>query len=113
MIIQAIILSLQITAIYIVFQQGMLLGWLRIGAANLLDDSFGFCCKKMNIDSPLLTGKKLSLYIQKPLWECLMCMSSVWTIVLTHSFNIKLILLVCGINSLIDKFLDYETKVGG
>ena len=98
MIIQAIILSLQITAIYIVFQQGMFLGWFRIWTANRLEK---------------LLDKKISRYIQKPVWDCLMCMSSVWTIALTRSFNIELILLVCGINSLIDKFLDYETNIGG
>ena len=98
MIEQAVILSLQITAIYIVFQQGMLLGWVRIVTANLLDN---------------LLDIRISRYIQKPLWDCLMCMSSIWTIALTRSFDIKLILVVCGINCLIEKYLDYETNIGG
>lgn len=97
MIERAIILSLTITAIYMLFQQGMLLGWFRIMIANLFDR---------------LLDKNWSRYLQKPLWDCLTCMSSVWTIVLTLSFNWKLILLVCGINTLIDKFLNYETSIG-
>jgi hypothetical protein len=93
-----IILSLVITGIYVAFQQGMLFGWLRIMVANWLDK---------------LVGKKVSKYIQKPLWDCLPCMSGLWYIVLIHSFNLVTILAICGLNSLIDKLLDYETSFGG
>lgn len=93
MIINAIILSLQITAIYIVFQQGMLLGWMRIAMANMFDTTF---------------GKKRSRYIQKPLFDCLPCMASVWTTILTQEIDLGMILLVCGLNLIIEKFLDYE-----
>jgi len=86
MIEKAIILSLQITAIYIVFQHGMLLGWFRIMVANAFDRMF---------------GKKWSKYWQKPFWSCLPCMSMFWTIILTRDFNINLILVVCGLNTLI------------
>lgn len=91
MIDQAIILSLEITAIYVVFQQGMILGWFRIIVANLFDRAFGL---------------QWSRYIQKPLWDCLACMSLLWTVLLTQGFDLKLILVVCGINTIIDKFLD-------
>lgn len=93
MIIEALILSLQITAIYIVFQQGMLLGWFRIMMANVLDKRFGML---------------RSRYIQKPLWDCLPCMASVWTIILMWKIDVRMILLVCGVNVIINKFLDYE-----
>lgn len=93
MIAQAAILSLQITAIYIVFQQGMFLGWLRIAMANVFDK---------------LLGKKRSRYFQKPLFDCLPCMASVWTIILMWHFDVRMILAVCGLNIIIDKFLDYE-----
>jgi hypothetical protein len=91
MILQALILSIQITAIYTLFQQGMLLGWFRIMCANKIDRWFGL---------------KWSRYIQKPVFDCLPCMASVWTIFLTNGFDIKLILTVCGINVLINKILD-------
>jgi hypothetical protein len=93
MLVQAIILSLQITAVYIVFQQGMLLGDVKIKAANYFDKYL---------------GPTKSRYVQKPIWDCLMCMASVWTIILTLSFNIPLMLLVCGINTLIDKIIHHE-----
>jgi hypothetical protein len=83
---KAITISLQITAIYVLFQQGSLLGFVRIYFANLLDKHF---------------DKIKSIYIQKPLWDCLCCMSSFWTIVLTWSFDVKLLLCVCGCNCII------------
>jgi hypothetical protein len=98
MIERAVILSLQITAIYMLFQEGMILGWLRIKVANALDRRFGLVSSK---------------YIQKPVWDCLTCMAGIWTIVLTLSFNWKLILAVCGMNSLIDKLLSYEGNIEG
>jgi hypothetical protein len=95
----ALILSLQITAIYVCFQEGMLLGWLRIFLANWLDKYL---------------GSKISRYVQKPIWDCLPCMASVWTLLLALRYIrepdiiMALILIVCGINVLIDKILDYE-----
>ncbi len=83
MIEKAITISLQIAAIYILFQQEMLLGKIRIFCANFLDRKFSL---------------SLSRQVQKPLWDCFTCMASVWTIILTRSFDLKLILLVCGIN---------------
>jgi len=91
----ALILSIQILAIYILFSQGMLLGSVRIYTANKFDSWFGL---------------KASRYIQKPLWDCFPCMASVWTIVLTHDFSIGMILLVCGINFLIQETFLHETE---
>lgn len=108
MLIQAIILSLIITAIYILFQEGMLLGWFRIGVENKVDESCIWLAKKFKKENPVLTGKKWSKYIQKPLWGCLICMASIWTVVLTGAIDVKLIFIVCGINVIIDKFINYE-----
>jgi hypothetical protein len=91
MLTQAIILSLQITAIYILFMQGMLLGKVRIKAANWLDNNF---------------LKANSKVIQKPLWDCPACMSSVWTIILTQSIDIPLMLCVCTISFIISKMIE-------
>jgi hypothetical protein len=83
---KAITISLQITAIFVLFQQGSLFGFVRIKGAQLLAKYFD------NVKS---------IYIQKPIWECLCCMSSFWTIVLTWSFDIRLLLCVCGCNCII------------
>lgn len=96
MIIQAIILSLQITAIWVLFAPGNLLYPLRVAIANKLD-------KWM--------GKKNSIIAQKPLFDCLCCMSSVWTILLTLSIDIPLMLVVCGINCIIFNMLINEKNV--
>jgi hypothetical protein len=85
-------LSLIITAIYTLFSEGNALSWLRVWCANQLDLCFGL---------------KMSKYIQKPLWDCLPCMASIWGIVLTWSFDVKLLLIVCGLNVIIDKILSY------
>lgn len=87
-----IYISLIILGIYVCFRQGMILGWVRIAVANKLDR---------------WAGIKWSRYVQKPLWDCLPCMASVWTIVLTWQVNMWQILAVCGLNFLISKaFLD-------
>ncbi len=96
MLINAVIISLQITAVYVTFMDGNVLAWLRIGAANILDKIF---------------GSRASRYIQKPLWDCLPCMSSVWTIVLAWPFNWlqdwRLVLAVCGITFILDRIIEY------
>lgn len=89
-----VVYSLIITGIYVAFQQGNVLGWLRIAVANGLDKAI---------------GKKWSRYIQKPLWDCLPCMASVWTVVLDVATGVSpwqllllLILGVCGLNALLE-----------
>ena len=90
---QTVILSIEILAIYLLFREGMLLGWFRIVGANLFDMAF---------------SKQWSRYLQKPLWDCYVCMSSFWTIILTLDFDVKQILLVCGLNFLITKAFDID-----
>lgn len=108
MIIHAIILSFQITAIYILFQEGMLLERLRSFIERIVDAVCIFFAKKFVKGNPLAAGMKASKYLLKPIFGCVICMASVWTIILTWSFNLPLILLVCGINVLIDKIINYE-----
>lgn len=71
----------------------MLFGPVHIAVANFLD-------KKL--------PAKVSRKIQMPLWDCLICMSGIWTIILTKEVDVPLIMTVCGINALIDKILNYE-----
>jgi hypothetical protein len=90
MIEKVVILSLMITAVYTLFQEGNLLSPVRIWGANILDRSFGL---------------KWSRYIQKPLWDCLPCMASVWGILLSWSFDVRLLLAVCGVNVIVSRFV--------
>lgn len=110
MIIEAIILSLMITAIYVVFESGMLLGRFTGPIATVIDETCIFCFKMTKAANPMTRGKIASRYIQKPLWDCLPCMASVWVMLLTWSFNVKLMLVVCGINVIISKFINNESK---
>lgn len=93
MITEALYISLQILALHILFRQGNLLFPVRRVTANILDRYIGV---------------RYSRYVQKPLWDCLPCMASVWTIALTLSFDIPLILAVCGCNTLLELIIPAE-----
>jgi hypothetical protein len=92
MITNIIILSLQITAIYVCFTQGMIFGEVRI---YLLQKTF-----------PEFKA------IWKPIFDCLICMGGVWSLVLGKlEFNLPLkeliftMVAVIGLNTLIDFFI--------
>lgn len=95
-------LSLIITALFIAFSEGMVLFWLRRAVALLLIK---------------ICGRKWAMILQKPLWGCLPCMASFWVIVLAVPFDLQqlardwkiyleMMLIVCGINAIIGKFID-------
>jgi G:T-mismatch repair DNA endonuclease (very short patch repair protein) len=90
MIETVICLALIITAIHVCFWQGNILGFARIWTANQLDKYLGI---------------KWSRYVQKPLWDCLPCMSSVWTIVIAWEVDVLMILAVCGAMIFIDQII--------
>ncbi len=92
-----VLLSLVITGIHVCFQPGMIFGKVTTISANFLDKTF---------------GRKYSRIIQKPLWDCLTCMSAIWTIVLTGRVDIGLILAVCGLNYIISNLTDHERIAG-
>lgn len=52
-------------------------------------------------------ANRMEHWIFKPLVTCLSCMASVWTIILTQSIDIKLILAVCGMNTIIAAFIQF------
>lgn len=81
-----------ITAVYTLFQEGNVLSWIRVAVANGLD--------KIN--------QRASKYIQKPLWDCLPCMASVWGMLFSWSINVELLLIICGLNVLIDRYATTE-----
>lgn len=94
---KCLVLSLMITAIHAAFLEGNILFPVKVKGAKLFEK---------------LLGWKWAKIVQKPLYDCLTCMASVWTIALTWSFDIKTILVVCGINVIIEKVLDNDGLKG-
>lgn len=90
----AIVISLQIAAIYLLFNKSPIGKPVMTAGANLFDR----------------LGRKTSRLIQAPLWDCFICMSSVWTIVLSWSVDPLLMLTVCGVNYFIAKILDIDAE---
>lgn len=88
---QAIVLSLQITAIHVAFQQGNVLGWLRWALATALD----------KLHRPVL-----KIYIMKPITDCLTCSASVWGSILMlielRGWSLWMLLTIAGVNYIID-----------
>ncbi len=86
------VISLCITAVHVSMWQGMILGGFRV---EVLD-------------------KHLPELIKKPLYECLPCMASLWTLLLyplidsvRTPIDLLSFFIVCGINTLIDSFINY------
>jgi hypothetical protein len=94
--IDAVKISLMITAIYACCGDGMVFSEIRIGIQNFLD-------KRL--------GNRASEIVQKPLFGCLACMSSVWGIAGCVALGIPAgewvftILQVCGLNVIIARLL--------
>jgi hypothetical protein len=99
MIQHVILISLAITGIHICCRDGMVFERPRVWVQNILDWALGY---------------KASAYVQKPLFSCLMCMSSIWGLIGCLVLNIPAcdwiftILSVCGLNAIITFFLRRE-----
>ncbi len=97
-----VVVSLMITGVFIAFQQGNVFSFIRVWCANQLDKALGL---------------KWSRYVQKPLWDCLPCMASVWGVAFGFVFLsdwriIIVVLAVCGLNALFAKaFFEEEEPV--
>ncbi len=91
----AVLLSIQILAIHLLFNKSPIGMPVKIAFANMFDKLF---------------GKKASKIIQSPLWDCFICMSSVWTILLSWSVDPLLIIAVCGVNIIINKLIDPDAE---
>lgn len=89
-------ISLIITSIHVCMGDGMILQEVRIRIQNVLDK---YCTPN------------LSKNIQKPLFSCLICMSSFWGFIGCVYFKIPMnhcvesILIVCGVNTIISVFV--------
>ena len=94
--IDALKISLCIVAVYECTQEGMILHRARAWAATQMDRRL---------------GDARSEWLQKPLWGCLICMSSIWGLIFSVAFEVALIdvpltiLMVCGVNSLINRVI--------
>jgi len=75
-----IIISLICAGIHVCFWEGMILGKL---------------------------GEKMQHWIFKPVAMCLPCMASVWSILLTMTIDVKLMLAVCGMNTIIAALIQF------
>jgi hypothetical protein len=93
------IIVLTNTGVHVAFWDGMIASPIRIEVANFLDKYL---------------GKALSKVIQKPLWDCLPCMSSVWGTLwlLIDGYPIespqnliRSLLVICGMSVIIDSLL--------
>jgi hypothetical protein len=80
MLLDALEISLICTGIHVCFWEGMILGKL---------------------------GEKMQHWIFKPVAMCLPCMASVWSILLTMNINLKLMLAVCGVNTIIASIIQF------
>ena len=79
---QLIEISLICTGIHVCFMEGMILYKLRI-------------------------DRYLPEWVVKPLYDCLPCMASFWSIVLLWRVDIKAMLIICGINAIISSILQF------
>lgn len=77
---QLIEISLICTGIHVCFWDGMIFGYL---------------------------GERMQHWIFKPVAMCLPCMASVWTVLLMWHIDIKSILIVCGMNTIIASMLQF------
>ena len=92
---EALTIAFIVTAVYTCFRDGMILAWIRISYANDWDQLF---------------GQKVSKIIQKPIWDCLVCMTFWWggAIALFAGYSFIDVVVAMGMNAVIDKFLDYD-----
>lgn len=92
---QALTISFCTIAIYVSCFEGHIFGKLKAAIATEMDYVF---------------GKAVSKYVQKPIWSCLPCMGSIWTMVISWSFSAKLILCVVGMNCILCRFINPEDE---
>ena len=104
----ALVISLITTAIYISTWPGMVFYKL----ANIIETYIISLCKKKTL---IIIGlHHVSMEICKPLFRCLICMSSFWGLIAwailwiayEYYFNpVLLVLIICGINTLITSII--------
>lgn len=104
----AFMITLMNVAVHALFWPGMIAGNVAATMATILDETL---------------GKKWSKIIQKPLWECLTCMSAIWSFIwwklfpklpLYDPYNfIQLVLVVAGMSTVIDMMMFANFRENG
>lgn len=101
---QLIEISLICTGIHVCFLDGMVFYRFRLCdiVMNAYQNIYPSCTvKQYKLVDSIMT------WISKPLYDCLPCMASFWTIVLMQKFDLKSILIVCGMNAIISSVLQF------
>lgn len=99
MLLIALIISLCCVAVHVATWKGMILHSASISIENTLTFLFKkvFCMSQFK-------AMDLTLFVLKPFYRCIICMSSIWTILFWFNWNFNLglmILVVCGLNTII------------
>ena len=107
MIHKAIDISIMTLGVWVVLSDGFAFGWLRRFLESFFDGFFLFVLWLVGYNPWNSPAMGISDKVQRPLFNCYICMSSFWTLVFTK-FSITwqtplLMLTVCGINYLISK----------
>lgn len=103
MLLIALIISLCCVAVHVTTWKGMILHSISISVENAIALIFKKAFS-MSEDKAL----DLSLFLMKPFYRCIICMSSIWTILfwLNWNFNLGLmILVVCGLNTVLTSLI--------
>lgn len=125
MIIQALTISLICLAVHALFWEGMILfRFGKIISMLIFIPTFLFCFISlrwfMSAEDIAELSNKIECKLIKPLFDCLICMSSIWTLIVGHYyFHMSSIwtlivptLMVCGINVILDSLI-YYLRDGG
>lgn len=102
LLLYCLVIVLKNAALYFCFKEGEIFGSIRIAGANFFDKNL-----------PAITSR----YIQKPLWDCLQCMSSFWTMIWLLIYGVynvlywfECIMLVCGMSLIISFFIKEDDE---
>jgi len=90
-------------AVHVTTWKGMILHSASISVENKISLIFqrAFCMSRTK-------SLELTLFLMKPIYRCMICMSSIWTILFWFFWNFNLglmILVVCGINTVLTSLI--------
>lgn len=113
---QLIEISLICTGIHVSFMEGMIFdSWIKKIIEIILHTIIiipvlfftliiNFIGVGINYD---FIQEKIYEWLIKPIYDCLPCMASVWTILIMREIDIKSIVIVCGMNAIIASVLQF------
>lgn len=109
---QLIEISLICTGIHVCFMEGMIFSKLRFDVYKIYLIWHRIKFKKLKstdyIDQDDYAIIETAIeFISKPIYDCLPCMASIWTILIMREIDIKSIIIVCGMNAIIASILQF------